>query len=51
LNELYGYIDPVGGTVPEGRAQLSLDWRSFWGSLAVVGLITALILWLRGRKG
>ncbi len=51
LNELYGYIDPARGTVPEGRAQLKLDWRSFWGSVAVLGLMAALILWLRGRKG
>jgi ketopantoate reductase len=45
IDRLYGYFDPATPPMPEGRAEISLDWSGIWLGAGALAVITSLF-WL-----
>ncbi len=50
IDYLYSFLDPANPPMPEGKADLSLNWGSIWRGLAVIALLGAVLGWLRRRS-
>ncbi len=50
IDYLYSFLDPANPPMPEGKADLALNWGSLWRGLAVLALLGAVVGWLRRRS-
>lgn len=50
IHRLYSYLDPAAPLMPEGSAEIPLDWRAVQTGLAVAGGVLACAALLRWRK-
>ena len=55
IDRLYPHLDPEAPLMPEGSAEIPLDWRGVWIGLgALAWLLMALVVvvrLLRGKRG
>lgn len=53
IDRLYPHLDPQMPLIPDGSAEIPLDWRPVWAGLAVAagiaGVVLAIAKWLRCR--
>ncbi len=50
IDYLYSFLSPGSPPMPEGKADLGLNWGSLWRGLAVLALLGAGVGWLRRRS-
>jgi len=52
IDRLYPHLDPEAPLMPEGSAEIPLDWRGVWIGLgALAWLLMALVVVVRLRRG
>ncbi len=50
MDYLYSFLNPDNPLMPEGKADLGLNWGSLWRGLAFLALLGAAVSWLRRRS-
>jgi 2-dehydropantoate 2-reductase len=51
IDYLFSFLDPANPPMPEGQADLPLNWGSIWRGLAVIAALGVAASWLRRRGG
>jgi len=50
IDYLYSFLDPANLPMPEGKADLALNWGSIWRGLAFIAILGVAASWFRRRS-